>query len=383
MKALQLICLGLVPAVLGVHVPNPANPDHSRTHLWDYETLGPSTWSGSFATCNGNFQSPIAIKSADARSADTGNIEIYGYDNSIAGKVKNLGTSGFTAKFSPNANTATINPLMPYIEGDRYGGSPNRYQFLQFHWHWGKVSSRGSEHTLNGREYPAELHLVHWNTKYGDLSAALGHRDGLAVLGFFYEVSQNANPDLTPILQGLTGLSQGAEVSKSLRLSSLLPTSGLPQTYYMYQGGLTTPTCDEVVQWTVFDTTIPISEAQLDILRSLTYTTHPRQTTGIANIVDNYRPPQDLRGRTVFFRTPTTTSCSADTALAKTSGVATGSVMGALLTAVFLGMFSSLGGQKEPAHDNYYQAADGRYYSHTVQPQPDLFSGNWLRKVFG
>ena len=29
------------------------------------------------------------------------------------------------------------------------------------------------------------------------------------------------------------------------------------------------------------------------------------------------------------------------------------------------------------------KAADGRYYSHTVQPQPDLFSGSWLRKVFG
>ena len=36
---------------------------------------------------------------------------------------------------------------------------------------------------------------------------------------------------------------------------------------WLLQGGLTTPTCDEVVQWTVFPTTVPISEAQLNIFR--------------------------------------------------------------------------------------------------------------------
>ena len=41
---------------------------------------------------------------------------------------------------------------------------------------------------MDGKMYPMEIHLVHWNNKYGDVATALGKSDGLAVLGFFYEV---------------------------------------------------------------------------------------------------------------------------------------------------------------------------------------------------
>ena len=63
-----------------------------------------------------------------------------------------------------------------------------RYEFAQFHWHVGSVSTQGSEHTIDGKEYPAELHFVHFNKKYGDIGTAVSKSDGLAVLGFFYEV---------------------------------------------------------------------------------------------------------------------------------------------------------------------------------------------------
>ena len=32
-----------------------------------------------------------------------------------------------------------------------------------------KFHPQGSEHTLDGKEYPAEVHLVHWNTKVGTM----------------------------------------------------------------------------------------------------------------------------------------------------------------------------------------------------------------------
>ena len=41
---------------------------------------------------------------------------------------------------------------------------------------------------MDGKMYPMEIHLVHWNNKYGDVGTAIGNSDGLAVLGFFYEV---------------------------------------------------------------------------------------------------------------------------------------------------------------------------------------------------
>ena len=79
-----------------------------------------------------------------------------------------------------------------------------RFDFLQLHWHWGANSSRGSEHTLNGKEYPLEVHLVHVNTKYyvnGAPSADnFAMPDGLAVLGIFYEISTEDNANLTTIL---------------------------------------------------------------------------------------------------------------------------------------------------------------------------------------
>ena len=73
------------------------------------------------------------------------------------------------------------------------------------HWHWGSDSSKGSEHTIDGKEYPIEIHLVHVNTKYYDANGApsddtFSMPDGLAVLGIMYEVSTEDNANLTSIL---------------------------------------------------------------------------------------------------------------------------------------------------------------------------------------
>lgn len=94
---------------------------------------------------------------------------------------------------------------VPYITD---GGLGDRYNLVQFHLHWGKDSSRGSEHTVRNKKYgkfntirhlfqtkhnsyvryAAELHLVHYNAKYGNLANAVQNSDGLAVLGVFIQV---------------------------------------------------------------------------------------------------------------------------------------------------------------------------------------------------
>ena len=38
--------------------------------------------------------------------------------------------------------------------------------------------------------FSAELHLVHFNTKYGDFGSAVDKPDGLAVLGIFLKVTE-------------------------------------------------------------------------------------------------------------------------------------------------------------------------------------------------
>ena len=46
----------------------------------------------------------------------------------------------------------------------------------------------GSEHTINGKRYAAEFHLVHYNSKYNSLNDAAPNADGLAVIGIMLEL---------------------------------------------------------------------------------------------------------------------------------------------------------------------------------------------------
>jgi len=46
----------------------------------------------------------------------------------------------------------------------------------------------GSEHLINRKRFPLEVHLVHRNLKYNSVTEALSKSDGLAVVGFFFEV---------------------------------------------------------------------------------------------------------------------------------------------------------------------------------------------------
>ncbi|KAF4528484.1 hypothetical protein B566_EDAN013031, partial [Ephemera danica] len=60
------------------------------------------------------------------------------------------------------------------------------YTFLQMHFHWGADNTRGSEHTIDGKSFPLELHVVHYKTEYGTPTNALTKPDGLAVVGYLF-----------------------------------------------------------------------------------------------------------------------------------------------------------------------------------------------------
>ena len=71
----------------------------------------------------------------------------------------------------------------------------------------------------------------------------------------------------------------------NFRLSSLIGTN--LNNFYRYAGSLTTPPCTEYVTWTVFQTPIDFTDAQLSNFR--------------ANIFfEDYRSPQPLYERTVY-----------------------------------------------------------------------------------
>jgi len=294
-----------------------ANPSLSQCQSgqrasWGYEASnGPATWAANYGAaqggyCDGMSQSPINLDDSVAVMNDPGEITMVGYNLAQAGQISNNGHSlVFTY---PSGAT-------PYIMGGRLPEG-ERFNFLQLHWHWGSNSSQGSEHTLNGKEFPIEIHLVHVNTKYLDENGAptndnLVQPDGLAVLGVFYEISEEDNAGLTDVLAKVSDVAVEAArkrkkgragpvaLDMNLALETLLPAD--TRHYYHYQGGLTTPTCNEAVLWTNFMSMQTISEAQLAIFRTMT-------DSDSVSIVDNYRPPQPLNARTLYTTGGSTTA---------------------------------------------------------------------------
>lgn len=262
---------------------------------WSYAgETGPDHWAeidGAF--CDGESQSPIDI--------DTGNVVLQDYEDWTMEGYNFDEEVGYATLVSNNGHTLAVN-----LAGDfslSGGGLPNKFKAAQFHFHWGSVNTQGSEHTVDRTSFPAELHIVHYNDdKYDDLGAAVTSNDnvGLAVLGVFMEVGR-ANEAFNEILELAEAVPFKDETvdaeNTTISVADLLP--GDLTKFYRYSGSLTTPTCNEVVVWTVFEEPIQISQAQLNILRGLHQYEDGEEIN--PNIEDNYRPVLPLNGRSVYY----------------------------------------------------------------------------------
>jgi len=263
---------------------------------WGYQNnyYGPQYWDGVCKT--GEQQSPIDIKTGEATLTNLGQFTFHNYKQDMRnGEVTN---NGHSLKLSPPTHLAQYTPS---ISG---GGLDGHYVFAQVHAHWGNYSQVGSEHTVNGVFYPIELHLVHYNAKYGSLGDAVGKSDGLAVLGVLYYLTPYDNPHLAPLIDSATSVMNAkdkANLNQNLKLEDLLPHE--TATFYRYMGSLTTPTCNEVVTWTVFNGLDFISENQLNKLRAL------GDSSGF-KMGNNYRPVQSLNRRIVLKSDPKLSGCS-------------------------------------------------------------------------
>ena len=100
------------------------------------------------------------------------------------------------------------------------------------HAHWGDKPGRGSEHTLDGQMFDAELHIVHYNAKYGDPSVAVDKPDGLAVLGMFIKTGKS-HPEVAKLCQNLKHIltkDKSVELQKMLDPTNLLPSNAFKMT---------------------------------------------------------------------------------------------------------------------------------------------------------
>ncbi|XP_036059942.1 carbonic anhydrase 2-like [Onychomys torridus] len=165
---------------------------------------------------------------------------------------------------------------------------------IQFHFHWGSSDGHGSEHTVNKTKYAAELHLVHWNTKYSDFGKAAQQPHGLAVLGLFQKIGP-ATKGLQKVLDALGSIKTKG---KSATFTNFSPRSLLPGNldHWTYPSSLTTPPLLECVTWIVLKEPITGSSEQMSLFRKLNFNSEgePEEL-----MVDNWRPAQPLKNRKI------------------------------------------------------------------------------------
>ncbi|CDQ81612.1 unnamed protein product [Oncorhynchus mykiss] len=169
------------------------------------------------------------------------------------------------------------------------------YKAIQLHLHLGKDGGPGSEHTIDGEQYPMELHIVNIKEEYNSLDEALKDLAGVGVLGFFYEQSGSSNKKYESIINALNSINMPSSNTtlSDVSLDMFIPSQSNMTSYFRYQGSLTTPPCEEAVVWTVFKNTIPLSRQQLDAFSRL-------QFADGKPMVGTYRPVQPLNGRPVY-----------------------------------------------------------------------------------
>ena len=207
---------------------------HSGPAHWEYfGAEGQRNWeqlSQDFTTCvDGSAQSPINI--SDPRGVPLENIH-FNYHPTTVTVVNNGHTIQANVGQGGHGDAGYISV---------YG---QQYQLLQFHFHW------PSEHTVNGRQFFMEMHLVHQS------------QDGrLAVAGVLLERGQY-NSLLEPIWNAMPTVAGGENASSyPLDVTALLPKD--PRTY-RYPGSLTTPPCSEGVRWMLFAEPVQVAPKQVE-----------------------------------------------------------------------------------------------------------------------
>jgi len=156
-----------------------------------------------------------------------------------------------------------------------FGIARTRYRLSNVHFHWGREDHDGSEHAVDGKKFSMEMHLVHYNEKYKNVVTAIksGDTNALAVVAIFLNVGHNvpSSGPLQPVIAKLGRVkdvhSYWDKVDEELDLTPLMPKTG--DHLFTYRGSLTTPGCNEQVNWFVFQHPVSISKSDVEAFREL------------------------------------------------------------------------------------------------------------------
>ncbi len=232
--------------------------------------IGPLHWgtvTPSYATCGDSVTGEVGMKQSpiDIPSGNT------------------LPAKFFPPTFKYKRTPLTIENTGHYVEvpysltSYLYTGSQptDVYQLAQFHFH------APGEHTINGVQYDAELHLVHTNS--------IGET---AVIGVLLSSSPAGLPIFDTIMANAPTSPGEVELPQEVNVFDLLPYQ---KDFYRYEGSLTTPACSESVQWFLMQNPVPITLTALARLHGII-----SMFPNYAGYSNNNRPTADLNGRKIL-----------------------------------------------------------------------------------
>ncbi|CAB4274930.1 unnamed protein product [Prunus armeniaca] len=230
--------------------PTPVRAEPSENAIeFEYKAgskKGPEHWGElkkEWNTCkDGKSQSPIDLR------------------DGIATKV-NSSLEHFKVSYKPaEAKIENEGPVIAIVwEGDAGSISINGTDYIlrQCHWH------SPSEHSINGKRYDLELHMVH-----------RAQNNNVAVVGFLYKIGE-PNPFLSEVTKEIASMT---DVEKDVQLGVIDPrkmkeaqTGLLVSKFYRYMGSFTTPPCTEGVTWTINEQVLSVSKSQVTLLQQVVF----------------------------------------------------------------------------------------------------------------
>lgn len=223
---------------------------------WTYEgATGPEHWGDlkkEYVLCKtGQSQSPIDITGSTQANPPSLDVQYKPNAGTSSLKVKN---NGHTIKVTDDAANRI-----------KIDGKP--YKLLQFHFH------TPSEHRIDGKAAPMEVHLVHQNPK-----------KELAVIG----VMINEGKESAALKAIWDDMPEEAGDKEKVKVKGFDASAFLPENreFFHYAGSLTTPPCSEQVRWFVMKNPIEFAKDQIDKFKG--------------TIGHSIRPVQPLNGRDIF-----------------------------------------------------------------------------------
>ncbi|KAL1558516.1 carbonic anhydrase [Salvia divinorum] len=150
------------------------------------------------------------------------------------------------------------------------------FHLRQCHWH------SPSEHTLDGRKFDMEVHLVHQSD------------DGrTAVIGIMYKIGR---PDsfISLLKPGFKALGETEDIEKAIGMVDPGLIKFGSRKYYRYIGSLTVPPCTQNIIWSIVRKVRTVTKEQVQLIREAVHD----------SLEVNARPIQPTNGRSMELYRP-------------------------------------------------------------------------------